>query len=922
MKWLFGIFLLFSFWHAEAETKSPTSVAFWYAPQPPLTELTQFDWVVFESAQVSSADVSFVRKQGSTPFAYLSVGEFNGNVGALEREGLLEARSSVRNEAWDSQVMDLTSAIWRSYLLRRAAALSEQGYAGLFLDTLDSFQLLPDSEHEAQRKALVGFLRELKQQQPGMMLFFNRGFGVLPELPNSAAAVAVESIHAGWNAVSRTYGDISQNDRDWLEARLKPLREQGIPLVAIDYLPPERREEARKLAARLQGEGYIPFVSTPQLDYLGISSIEVQPRRIAMLYDPTEGDFSRNQGHTKLASLLEYLGYRIDYLAADQSLPQRPARGLYAGVVTWMTSGPPVDSQFFSDWLSARLDERVPVVFLAGLPVDNDMLLQRLGLQRTPEPLREKPERVEHDRELLGHFEAPLPRRTRDIPAITALKNGPQPVLSMADGHGQTYTPVVIGDWGGMALSPFVLDEEGEQTRWILDPFAFLQRALRLPPLPRPDVTTENGRRIATVHIDGDGFISRAEVTGTPYAGQMVLDEFIRPYPFLTSVSVIEGETGPRGMFPHLAREVEPIARQIFAEEKVEVASHTFSHPFFWQPEVVKRREDFNPEYGFKMAIPGYDQIDFEREIIGSRDYINSRLTSPDKPVKLLFWSGDALPDAQTIELAYASELLNVNGGNTVLTNAYPSLSRLYPLLRPTTGGIQYYAPIANENVYTNLWKGPYYGFRGLLETFELTEHPRRLRGLHLYYHFYSGTKQASIRTMRQIYQRMVEAQPLSLWMSDYLRRLHGLHQASLARREDGSWRIRGLDGLRTLRLDAELGWPDLLRSRAVAGVRELPQGRYVHLSAAEAQLVLRDSRDPRPALEEANIPLEDWRYLAEDRVHFSFAGAFPLQFSVRASGTCRVTLDGQTFQGKAEQGLWRFQLPMTQVRDAQLICE
>ena len=58
-------------------------------------------------------------------------------------------------------------------------------------------------------------------------------------------------------------------------------------------------------------------------------------------------------------------------------------------------------------------------------------------------------------------------------------------------------------------------------------------------------------------------FPSRAEVRGTPYAGKQVLDDFIRPNPFLTSVSMIEGEISPRGMFPFLARELEPIAREI-----------------------------------------------------------------------------------------------------------------------------------------------------------------------------------------------------------------------------------------------------------------------------------------------------------------------------------------------------------------------
>jgi hypothetical protein len=69
-------------------------------------------------------------------------------------------------------------------------------------------------------------------------------------------------------------------------------------------------------------------------------------------------------------------------------------------------------------------------------------------------------------------------------------------------------------------------------------------------------------------------------VRGTPYAGKQVLDDFIRPNPFLTSVSIVEGEISPRGMFPFLARELEPIARELFANPKVEVATHTLAIRF------------------------------------------------------------------------------------------------------------------------------------------------------------------------------------------------------------------------------------------------------------------------------------------------------------------------------------------------------
>ena len=94
---------------------------------------------------------------------------------------------------------------------------------------------------------------------------------------------------------------------------------------------------------------------------------------------------------------------------------------------------------------------------------------------------------------------------------------------------------------------------------------------------------------------------------------------------------------------------------------------------------------------------------------------------------------------------------------------------------------------------------------------------------------------------------------------------------------------------MRVLRLDPALGWPDLGRSQGVAGVRDLPQGRYVALSRDHALLALRPERDPRPALELANIPLRDWRYVSDRQVTFSFAGQFNLEFSVRSASPCRV---------------------------------
>ncbi|MNP60408.1 hypothetical protein D3C76_1554890 [compost metagenome] len=103
--------------------------------------------------------------------------------------------------------------------------------------------------------------------------------------------------------------------------------------------------------------------------------------------------------------------------------------------------------------------------------------------------------------------------------------------------------------------------------------------------------------------------------------------------------------------------------------------------------------------------------------------------------------------------------------------------------------------------------------------------------------------------------------------------------------------------------------------------MRDLPQGRYVHLSSDEAVLALRPSRDPRPALEEASQPLSRWTYRDARRVSFAFDGNLPLSFSVRSASACQVTVSGKTYAGRAGNGLWNFELPMGRVADGQLVC-
>ena len=87
---------------------------------------------------------------------------------------------------------------------------------------------------------------------------------------------------------------------------------------------------------------------------------------------------------------------------------------------------------------------------------------------------------------------------------------------------------------------------------------------------PRPDVTTLNGLRVWSSHIDGDALISRSEVKPSTYCGEIIRDEILNRYKWPVSVSVVVGEVETDPKF-------ENIARSIYRLDWVEAASHRVS---------------------------------------------------------------------------------------------------------------------------------------------------------------------------------------------------------------------------------------------------------------------------------------------------------------------------------------------------------
>jgi len=465
---------------------------------------------------------------------------------------------------------------------------------------------------------------------------------------------------------------------------------------------------------------------------------------------------------------------------------------------------------------------------------------------------------------------------------------------------------VATSSWGGYAFQPFMIrsvlpGEKGEGLdRWVLNPLTFIREALQLPAMPIPDVTTENGRRLFFAHMDGDGFPSLAEVKG--YQGQtdarVLLEEVLRRFEVPTTISVIEAEVAPHGLYPKMSAELEQVAREMFALPHVEAATHTYSHPFYWHDAQQMPGELYGPEGQLRLPIPDY-RMDPVREVVGSAEYINENLLGDGKRTQMVLWSGDTIPTPEALAAARQGNLLNMSGSDTIITHSAPTWTLIKGIGLPKGDEYQVYAPNQNENIYTNEWSGPFYGFERVIETFELTESPHRFKPVNIYYHTYIASKTAALESLLRVY-RWAQSQPLHpVFASDYARKVLDFNTMVIARDNDG-WRVKGSGELRTLRLPEALSVPALTHSHGVAGYREDGPGRYLHLSGAAAQW--QPGSDSLPYLQQANARLTT--FARNDRgMQFSLAGHTNLEFAIGNAGGCTLSHNGKPLKPERREG-------------------
>jgi hypothetical protein len=369
--------------------------------------------------------------------------------------------------------------------------------------------------------------------------------------------------------------------------------------------------------------------------------------------------------------------------------------------------------------------------------------------------------------------------------------------------------------------------------------------------------------------------MNRVEWNPKLYSIGVMYEKILKKYTIPQSVSIVEAEM--TALYPKDTIALEKEARKIYKLPYVEAATHTFSHPFVW--EEIKD-DTLRPE--FRLKVKGY-KFSLEREIKGSLQYINTKL-SPKEKANTVFWSGDCMPQEETLAYLYKKKILNINGGETIITNDKPWLNLVAPYGIKRGEYQQVYTGAQNENIYTNGWLGPFWGFKKVIQTFELTENPRRLKPIDIYYHFYAASKRASLNALNEVYQWALKQDTMPIYTSQYIPKVQEFYDTSIAK-EKKNWEFYGMKALKTLRINENMSYLNLKNSKGVLGFRKHKEVTYLHLNApVTTKTIILD----KTLVEDANYLIDtNGEVVQKDTSHFKINAYVELDLNYHLKKGC-----------------------------------
>jgi hypothetical protein len=180
-----------------------------------------------------------------------------------------------------------------------------------------------------------------------------------------------------------------------------------------------------------------------------------------------------------------------------------------------------------------------------------------------------------------------------------------------------------------------------------------------------------------------------------------------------------------------------------------------------------------------------------------------------------------------------------------------------------------------------------------VIETFEMTDKPRRLKPINIYYHLYSGSRVASLNALDEVYSWAIKQKTSKLYASQYIKKARGFYATSIAK-IDGGYEIRNSGYLRTVRFDKRVD-VDIKSSKGVAGFVYENGRTYITLDRSiEHKIKFSQNSTTSPYLIDSNGWVE--RVSHRDKSYsFELKSNISIDANFYMPSSCKVNTNGDT---------------------------
>jgi uncharacterized protein (TIGR01370 family) len=241
-----------------------------YSPDIGDADLSKYRLVVLDADHYPS--LSPLIERGIPRLAYLSLTQMGK--GRAEFPEVVKAGVMLEEHpVWtDAHYLDFRRPEWTSLVLDRLVPRAlERGFTGLFLDTLDDAEFLESQDpvrYRGMRDAAVRLVRAIRERFPQLVLMVNRGYALMPQLAASVDILLGESVVGSFDTQTKAYRRQSPGDVEWQVAQLQKAKALNprLQLFTLDYWDPADLEGLRTIYREQRARGFVPYVSTPQLD--------------------------------------------------------------------------------------------------------------------------------------------------------------------------------------------------------------------------------------------------------------------------------------------------------------------------------------------------------------------------------------------------------------------------------------------------------------------------------------------------------------------------------------------------------------------------------------------------------------------------------------------------------------------------------